>query len=192
MSCACGSLMTTGDHWRPLATSGAGARYALMHYGTSGAPDSPPQDQGRAWMPSEKALGAYDRLGIWSMPPKGEHRWRRSSVQRTRSYMQVATTRQEHPIRLRRSEVEPGYLLCRLPGNVTAPEFGACPHTRRGQPHHASGARPTKRARQSLLRRHTRRDGVRGWRRGRCTWLGPVPIDTVYGREWLLNDRAKQ
>ena len=64
-------------------------------------------------------------------------------VLRTRSYMQVATTRQEHPIRLRRSEVEPGYLLCRLPGKVTAPEFGVCPHTRRGQPHRASGARPT-------------------------------------------------
>ena len=58
-------------------------------------------------------------------------------VLRTRSYMQVAATRQEHPIRLRRSEVEPGYLLCRLPGNVTAPEFGVCPHTRRGQPHTA-------------------------------------------------------
>jgi hypothetical protein len=24
------------------------------------------------------------------------------------------------------------------------------------------------------------------------TWLGPVPIDTVYGREWLLDDRAKK
>jgi hypothetical protein len=107
--------------------------------------------------------------------------------------MQVATTRQEHPIRLRRSEVEPGYLLCRLPGNVTALEFGVCPHTRRGQPHRAAARvrRRRKRARQSLLRRHTRRDGVRGWRRGRCTWLGPVPIDTVYGREWLLDDRAK-
>ena len=41
-----------------------------------------------------------------------------------------ATTRQEHRIRLRRSEVEPGYLLCKLPGDVTAPEFGVCPHTR--------------------------------------------------------------
>ena len=41
-----------------------------------------------------------------------------------------ATTRQEHQIRLRRSEVEPGYLLCKLPGDVTAPEFGVCPHTR--------------------------------------------------------------
>ena len=30
----------------------------------------------------------------------------------------------------RRSEVEPGYLLCKLPGDVTAPEFGVCPHTR--------------------------------------------------------------
>ena len=76
------------DHWRPLSTTGDQWRgcsvRALIrfrgHYDTSGAPDSPPQYQGRVWMPSEKALEAYDRLRIWSMPPKGEHRWRRSSV----------------------------------------------------------------------------------------------------------------
>jgi len=76
------------DHWRPLATTGdqwfgCSVRALIRfrgHYDTSGAPDSPPQDQGRVWMPSEKALEAYDRLRIWSMPPKGEHRWRKSSV----------------------------------------------------------------------------------------------------------------
>jgi len=71
MSWACGSLMTTGDHWRPLARVLRTRSYASGHYDTSGAPDSPPQDQGKAWMPSMKALGALDRLRIWRKPPKG-------------------------------------------------------------------------------------------------------------------------
>jgi hypothetical protein len=118
--------------------SGQHTHHTKLRYDTPGAPDSPPQVRGRAWIPSVQASGGCDGPGIWSMPP---------------------------------------YTY----------------HTRRGQPHRAAARvrRRRKRARQSLLRRHTRRDGVRGWRRGRCTWLGPVPIDTVYGREWLLDDRAK-
>ena len=85
MSWACGSLMTTGDHWRPLAQVLGTRSYTSGHYDTSGAPDSPPQDQGQAWMPSKKALGAFDRLRIWSMPPKCKHQV--APVLGTRSYV---------------------------------------------------------------------------------------------------------
>ena len=80
-------------------------------------------------------------------------------------------------MRLRRSEVEPGYLLCRLPGNVTAPEFGVCPHTRRGQPHRASGARSDEtraKAFSAAIRDGTGSavddaDGAPGWGRFQST-----------------------
>jgi hypothetical protein len=54
------------------STSGAGPPYALIHasrYNTPGAPDSPPQVRGRAWIPSVQASGECDGPGIRSMPP---------------------------------------------------------------------------------------------------------------------------
>jgi len=54
------------------STGGAGPPYTLIHasrYDTPGAPDSPPQVRGRAWIPSVQASGECDGPGIWSMPP---------------------------------------------------------------------------------------------------------------------------
>jgi hypothetical protein len=145
MSCACGSLMTTGDHWRPLATSGAGARYGRSYAsaGTTTLLEHPIRLR-RTKVEYGCLLRRLWRRMIVSefgvCPPRA------STGGAGPPYALIHASRYDtpgapnSPPQVRGRTWIPSV---QASGEGDGPGTWSMPHTRRGQPHRASGARPT-------------------------------------------------